>query len=60
MQRSLRINWISGQDYLERLPEADRAKLGISDGLVRLSVGLEDAADIVDDLAQALDIAARG
>jgi O-succinylhomoserine sulfhydrylase len=44
----------------QRLPEADRAKLGISDGLVRLSVGLEDAADIVDDLAQALDIAARG
>ena len=44
----------------QRLPEADRAKLGISDGLVRLSVGLEDAADIVDDLAQALDVAARG
>ena len=44
----------------QRLPEADRAKLGISDGLVRLSVGLEDAADIVDDLAQALDAAARG
>lgn len=44
----------------QRLAEADRAKLGISDGLVRLSVGLEDAADIVDDLAQALDLAARG
>jgi O-succinylhomoserine sulfhydrylase len=44
----------------QRLPEADRAKLGISDGLLRLSVGLEDEADIVDDLAQALDIAARG
>jgi O-succinylhomoserine sulfhydrylase len=44
----------------QRLPEADRAKLGISDGLVRLSVGLEDAADIVEDLAQALDAAARG
>jgi O-succinylhomoserine sulfhydrylase len=44
----------------QRLPEADRAKLGISDGLLRLSVGLEDAADIVDDLAQALDAAGRG
>ncbi|MFN4284294.1 MAG: O-succinylhomoserine sulfhydrylase [Alphaproteobacteria bacterium] len=43
----------------QRLPEADRAKLGISDGLVRLSVGLEDAQDIVEDLAQALDVAGR-
>lgn len=31
-----------------------RAALGISDGLVRLSVGIEDAADIVADLRQAL------
>ena len=28
---------------------------GISEGLVRLSVGLEDAQDIIDDLKQALD-----
>jgi methionine-gamma-lyase len=28
---------------------------GISEGLVRLSVGLEDAGDIIDDLKQALD-----
>ncbi|MCI0435391.1 MAG: PLP-dependent aspartate aminotransferase family protein, partial [Gemmatimonadetes bacterium] len=34
-------------------PEA-RAKLGISDTLVRLSVGIEDADDLVADLAQAL------
>jgi cystathionine gamma-lyase len=34
-------------------PEA-RAKLGISDSLVRLSVGIEDAADLVADLRQAL------
>ena len=34
-------------------PEA-RAELGISDGLVRLSVGLEDPADLCDDLAEAL------
>jgi cystathionine gamma-synthase/methionine-gamma-lyase len=35
-------------------PEA-RAGIGIGDGLVRLSVGIEDAADIVADLTQALD-----
>jgi O-succinylhomoserine sulfhydrylase len=33
----------------------ERARLGISDGAIRLSVGLEDAADLIDDLGQALD-----
>jgi cystathionine gamma-synthase/methionine-gamma-lyase len=37
-----------------------RAALGIGDGLVRLSVGIEDAADIIADLAQALEVADRG
>jgi len=32
-----------------------RAALGIGDGLVRLSVGIEDAGDIIADLAQALE-----
>jgi len=32
-----------------------RAKLGITDGLMRISVGIEDEADIIADLAQALD-----
>ncbi len=32
------------------LPESARRALGISDGLIRLSVGLEDAADLVADL----------
>jgi len=36
----------------QRLTPEDRAHVGITDGFVRLSVGLEDAADIVDDLAQ--------
>ncbi|MBC8067403.1 MAG: PLP-dependent transferase [Deltaproteobacteria bacterium] len=31
-----------------------RAAIGITDGLVRLSVGLEDTADLIDDLRQAL------
>ena len=35
-------------------PSARRAA-GITDGVIRLSVGLEDVEDIIDDLAQALD-----
>jgi cystathionine beta-lyase/cystathionine gamma-synthase len=31
-----------------------RAKIGIPDGFLRLSCGIEDAADIVGDLEQAL------
>lgn len=38
----------------QRLKPEQRAELGISDGLVRLSVGLEDPADIIEDLEQAL------
>ena len=37
-----------------RIGADERARLGITDGVVRLSVGLEDAADLTDDLAQAL------
>lgn len=36
------------------LPPAERARLGIRDGLIRLSAGIEDAADLIADLAQAL------
>ena len=32
-----------------------RAKLGITDGLMRVSVGIEDVEDIIADLDQALD-----
>jgi len=35
----------------------DRKKLGISDNLIRLSVGLEDVEDLVKDLDQALTAA---
>ena len=38
-----------------RIGEMERAKLGITDGTVRLSVGLEDVADLIEDLAEALD-----
>ena len=37
-----------------RIGPEERAKLGINDGTVRISVGLEDAQDIIDDLEQAL------
>ena len=37
-----------------RIGEEERARLGITDGVVRLSVGLEDVDDIQDDLARAL------
>jgi O-succinylhomoserine sulfhydrylase len=37
-----------------RIGAEERAKLGISDGTVRISVGLEDVQDIIDDLEQAL------
>ncbi len=33
----------------------ERAKVGIGDGMVRLSVGLEDPEDLMEDLATALD-----
>jgi O-succinylhomoserine sulfhydrylase len=36
-----------------------RAELGISDGLVRLSVGLEDVQDLIEDIDQALAKALR-
>lgn len=37
----------------------ERARLGITDGVIRLSVGLEDVEDLADDLSQALDAAGR-
>lgn len=38
-----------------KLSEAERQAVGISPGLIRVSVGLEDPEDILDDLLQALD-----
>ena len=36
------------------VPEIERNRLGITDGLVRISVGIEDVEDIIADLDQAL------
>ena len=33
----------------------ERLKAGISDGLIRLSVGIEDVNDLISDIEQALD-----
>lgn len=44
----------------KNLDEEARAELGITDATVRLSVGLEDADDLIADIDRALSIAKRG
>ena len=39
----------------QRLTEESRLEQGITQGMLRLSIGLEDASDLIDDLTQALD-----
>jgi O-succinylhomoserine sulfhydrylase len=39
----------------QRLSEAARQELGITQGMLRFSVGLEDPEDLADDVAAALD-----
>ena len=41
----------------QRLPAAQKAALGITPGLVRLSVGLEDCGDLIRDIQNALEAA---
>ncbi len=36
-------------------PADQRRAAGVADSLIRLSIGLEDPADLIDDLARALD-----
>ncbi|MEX0338925.1 MAG: O-succinylhomoserine sulfhydrylase [Arenibacterium sp.] len=43
----------------QRLSDAQRDALGITRGLIRLSVGIEESDDILSDLLQALDAAYR-
>jgi len=40
----------------KNLSDEDRAELGISDGMIRLSVGLEDAEDLMEDIERALAV----
>ncbi len=37
------------------IPKEERKKIGITDSLIRLSVGIEDAEDLIDDLQNALE-----
>jgi len=37
------------------MPQQYREEIGISEGLIRLSVGLENVEDLIDDLCQALE-----
>jgi O-succinylhomoserine sulfhydrylase len=43
-----------------RIGEEERARLGITGGVIRISIGLEDPEDLKDDLARALGGAAAG
>ena len=36
------------------IPKEERDKTGIVDSLIRLSVGIEDVKDLIDDLDQAI------
>ena len=40
------------------IPAAERERRGVSDGLLRLSVGIEDSVDLIDDLRDALEATA--
>ena len=42
-----------------RLDAEALARAGISEGLVRLSIGLEDPQDLIDDLARALNVSQK-
>ena len=40
----------------KKMPRAERLKIGVNDELLRLSVGIEDAADLIGDLEKALGV----
>jgi methionine-gamma-lyase len=42
------------------VPEEARAIAGVTDGLIRVSIGLEHPDDLIEDLNQAFDIAKKG
>ena len=53
MARKARGGRIAGK--AASMPEAHRKKVGITDELIRLSIGLENKDDLIDDLRQALE-----
>ena len=50
------VGLASGHDDPAALGEEGRAKIGMTDGLVRISAGIEDAEDLLEDLEQALSV----
>ncbi len=42
-----------------RVPDDELAAAGITQGTIRLSIGLEDPADLIDDLSRALKAASK-
>ena len=38
------------------IPETERIKIGVTDSLIRLSVGIEDINDLIDDLKRTLTL----
>jgi cystathionine gamma-synthase/methionine-gamma-lyase len=49
------VSYSARSSHRDMTPE-ERQSYGINDGLLRLSVGIEDVADIIEDLAQALAV----
>jgi O-acetylhomoserine (thiol)-lyase len=43
-----------------RVPADQLAAAGITEGTMRLSVGLEDAGDLIEDLARGLKLSQKG
>lgn len=56
--RSLVIHPASTTHF--RVPDAQLQQSGITQGTMRLSVGLEDANDLIDDLARSLKLSQKG
>ena len=54
LRHSRQRNLLTARTSHSRLSPEDRRALGISDGLVRVSVGLEHASDLIADFDQAL------
>ena len=46
----------SGHDDPRFVPRVEREKAGLTDGLVRISVGIEDLDDLLSDLERALAV----
>ena len=51
---TMAIIWTSASMTHASIPPEERAKTGLSDSLIRISVGIEDAEDLVADLEQAI------